>query len=71
MFFLPNKKWLWNENKKPWNDDLGNSLRFLWLDSADDTRNSETQHSEALHFCRPGNYEVWKGHHYQANQEFQ
>ena len=42
--------------QKPWNDDLGNCLRFLWLDSADDTRNSENQHSEALHFCR---WQVW------------
>ena len=42
--------------------DPGNCLRFLWVDSADDTRNSETQHSEALHFCRPGKYEEWHGH---------
>lgn len=64
--FSPQQKMVVKRKQKPWNDDLGNSLRFLWLDSADDTRNSETQHSEALHFCRPGNYEVWKGHHYQA-----
>ena len=56
--FLP-KKVLWNKTTmKLW----PRNLQVVWVDSADDTRNSENQHSEALHFCRPGNYQEWNGH---------
>ena len=72
QLFSPPQKMVVKRKQKPWNDDLGNCLRFLWLDSADDTRNSENQHSEALHFCRPGNNKrsgrVTANHGY---QEFQ